>query len=298
MPGTTTPSVLTWLDRRGNRVGLVGGPGDYYSPAISPDGRTVAVGHRDPATQTRDIWLIELARGSQSRLTSDPADEMNPTWSPDGRRIAFSSTRRGQRDIYVKTASGIGEEQLVPASPGDKSVECWSPDGRLLLYNTRGAQGQNQQVWAAAVDGERTPYAVLTGPAAIAGSSLSPDGQFIAYYSTESGRAEIFLETFPRGHDRWQISTAGGFSPRWRPDGRELFYTQGEALMAVDIKVDGGRLVPGVPRELFKAPFVTAGRNVLVPSRDGTRFLATLLVEQAGDPFITVELNWTSRLRQ
>jgi Tol biopolymer transport system component len=296
IPGSATPSVLVWVDRQGNRVGGVGGPGDYYSPAISPDWKTVAVGRTDPATQTRDIWLIDLERGTQSRLTSDPADDINPTWSPDGRRIAFSSARRGQRDIYVKAASGIGEEQPVLAQLGDKNMECWSADGRVLFYNTRGTRGQTQQIWAVPVEGERPPYAVVSGPAAMSSSSLSPDGRFIAYYSTESGRAEIFLETLPRGRERWQISTAGGFSPRWRADGRELFYTQGDALMAVDIKDNAGRLVPGVPHELFKAPFVTAGRNVFFPSRDGARFLAALRVEPVGNPSITVELNWTSRL--
>ena len=212
IPGTATPSVLAWLDRTGNRVGAVGGPGDYYSPAMSPDGRTVAVGHRSPPTQTRDIYLIDLERGTQSRFTFDPADDMNPTWSPDGSRIAFSSSRKGQRDIYVKAANGIGEEQLLFSSAGVKNMECWSPDGRLLLFNTTVAQGQ-QQIWALPLEGERKPYAVLSGPAGMQTSSVSPDGKSIAYWANESGRFEVFLQSFPPGRDRWQVSTMGGGEP-------------------------------------------------------------------------------------
>ena len=297
MPGTATPSVLAWLDRRGNRLGVVGGPGDYYSPAISPDGRTVAVGRRDPTTQTRDIWLIDLERGTQSRFTFDPADDMNPTWSPDGSRIAFSSARKGQRNIYVKAANGVGEERLLFDSAVDKNMECWSPDGRLLLFNTLMARG-SRQVWALPLEDEPKPYAVLSGPAGLEQSSLSPDGKFIAYSSEVARPWEVFLQSFPPGRDRWQVSTTGGWSPQWRAEGKELFYLQGERMMAVDIKVVGTRLVAGVPHELFKAPFVTAGRNYFVPSRDGEKFLAVLRVEQVSSPSITVELNWMSRLRK
>ena len=295
MPGTAMPSVLAWLDRKGNRVREVGGPGDYYSPAISPDGRTVAVGRRDPTTQTRDIWLIDLERGTQSRFTADPADDINPTWSPDGSRIAFSSARRGQRDIYVKAANGIGEEQLLFGSAADKNVECWSPDGRMLLFNTTVEQGR-QQIWALPLEGERQPYAVLSGTQIMQASSLSPDGKFVAYFSDESDAAEVFLQSFPLGRDRWQISTTGGSSPQWRADGKELFYRQGERLMAVDFRTSGARLVPGVPHQLFEAPLFTTGRNQFVPSGDGERFLAVLRLRQMSSPTITVELNWMSRL--
>jgi hypothetical protein len=106
----------------------------------------------------------------------------------------------------------------------------------------------------------------------------------------------VFLQSFPPGRDRWQVSTTGGSAPQWRADGKELFYLQGERMMAVDVKVVGSRLVAGVPHELFKAPFVTAGRNFFVPSGDGEKFLAVLRVEQVSSPSITVELNWMSRL--
>jgi eukaryotic-like serine/threonine-protein kinase len=297
MPGAARPSALAWLDRKGNRLSEVGEPSDYYSPAISPDGKTVAVGLRDPATQMRDIWLIDLERGTQSRFTSDPADDINPTFSPDASRIAFSSARKGRRDIYVKAANGIGEEQLVFSSAADKNVECWSPDGRLLLFNTTAAQGQ-QQIWALPLEGDREPYAVLSGTDVMQASSLSPDGKFLAYYSGESGRPEVFLQSFPPGRDRWQVSTTGGSSPQWRADGKELFYRDGRRLMAVEIKTSGARLVPGVPRLLFEAPFITGARNQFVPAGDGQKYLAVLQVGLVSNPSITVELNWMSRLRR
>ena len=297
IPGTATPAVLTWLDRKGNRLGSVGPPGEYYGPQLSPDERRLAVSRRDPATETRDIWLVDLARDTQVRFTFDPADEMNSTWSPDGTRIAFSSNRKGQRDIYEKPAGGIGEERLLLGSDIEKNVEYWSPDGRLLLFNLLSAGGK-REVWALPLGGEGKSYAVLGGPADIQSSPLSPDRKFIAYMASESGRQEIFIQSFPPAGNRWSVSTAGGTSPQWRPDGKELFYIAGSKLMAVDVKVEGTRLELGAPQALFEVPFASGGRNLFVPSRDGQRFLAILQVEQSRSRSITVELNWMSRLRQ
>ena len=297
IPGTATPTALTWLDRKGNRLGSVGVPGEYYHPQLSPDGRTLVVSRSDLATETRDIWVIDLARETQTRLTVDPADDLNPAWSPDGARIAFTSNRKGQRDIYEKQADGIGEERLLLTSDTEKNVECWLPDGRSLLFNVLSGGGK-REVWALSVAGEGRSHAVLSGPADIQSSQLSPDGKFIAYSATESGRSEIFVQNFPPAGNRWPISTAGGRSAQWRRDGKELFYVAGSSLMAVDIKVEGARLVPRAPRVLFDAPFANAGRNVFVPSRDGQRFLAILQLEQPGSRSITVELNWMARLKQ
>jgi Tol biopolymer transport system component len=297
IPGTARPAALTWLDRKGNRLGTVGDPGEYYSPALSPDGRTLAVGRRDPATQTRDIWLIDLVRGTQSPFTFDPADDMNPTWSPDGTQIVFSSTQRGQRDIYEKAAGGIGEERLVLDLAVEKNVEYWSPVAKLLLFNVLPDNG-TRQVWALPIEGEGKPHAVLSGPADISSSPLSPDGKFIAYQTSESRRYDIFIQNFPPAADRWPISTAGGMYPQWRRDGKELFYIAGSRLMAVDIRVDGSRLDPGIPHVLIEAPFMTVGRNQFVPSLDGQRFLAVLQAQQTSGLSMTVELNWMSRLKQ
>jgi Tol biopolymer transport system component len=297
IPGTSGPMALTWLGRKGNRLGTVGEPDEFSGPALSPNEEILAVARRDPATQTRDIWLIDLKRGTESRLTFDPADDCNPAWSPNGSHIAFTSARKGKRDIYEKAASGIGDEKLLLSSEIEKNVEYWSPDDRLLLFNVRLDSGL-KQVWALPREGERKPFAILSGPVSVQSSPLSADGKFIAYQSAESKRLEIFIQNFPLATDRWQISTAGGTSPQWRSDGKELFYLQGSTLMAVDVKVNGSRLERGIPHVLFTAPFTVQGRNLFVPSRDGQKFLAILNVEQTGTPSITVELNWMSRLKR
>jgi Tol biopolymer transport system component len=297
IPGVARPTTLTWLDRKGSRLGTAGERGEYSGPALSPDERTLAVALRDPAIQTRDIWLIDLARGIQQRFTFDPADDMNPAWSPDGSRVAFTSARKGMRDIWEKAASGVGEERMVLGSEIEKNMEYWSPDGRLLLFNVLPGSGA-RQIWALPLEGERKPFAVLSGPADVTSSPLSPDGKFIAYGSSESGRYEIFIQDFPHARNRLQISTEGGTLPQWRADSKELFYLAGSKLMAVDIKVSGTRLEAGVPHPLFEAPFAPWGRNTFVPSRDGQRFLAIVQVEQPADLSITVELNWMSRLKQ
>jgi hypothetical protein len=130
---------LVWFDRSGNQRGTVGGVADYTNPALSPDGNRLAVGIRDPATAKRDLWILDLQRETASRFTFDPSDNLNPAWSPDGSRIAFTSDRRGHRDLYVKDASGAGEDELLLASALDKSVEDWSPDGRWIAGGWLGA---------------------------------------------------------------------------------------------------------------------------------------------------------------
>jgi len=293
--GAGNATALTWFDRKGNRLGTVGEPGEYYSPALSPDEKTLAVGRRDPATQTRDIWLIDLVRGTQVRLNSDPADDLNPTWSPDGSRIAFTSTRKGQRDIYEKAASGMGEERLLLSSGLDKNVEWWSPDGRSLLYNHRPSAAGLLEIWQLPLQNGQKPSLVLSGPADTQSAQLSPDGKFVAYHSNETGRYEIFIQDFPPSGKRWPVSPAGGMFPQWRADGKELFYCSSYSkLMVVDINIEGSRLEVGVPHALFEAPFWTSGRNLFVPSHNGQRFLAVLRPEQTANPSITVELNWMS----
>ncbi len=118
----------------------MGEAADYTNPALSPDGRVLAVGRREPDTHMRDIWLFDLVRETQSRFTFDAADDLNPTWSPDGTRIAFTSNRKGQRDLYEKPANGVGQEKLLLASSLEKNVECWSTDGKLIVFTRSNPQ--------------------------------------------------------------------------------------------------------------------------------------------------------------
>ncbi|MDA2938906.1 serine/threonine-protein kinase [Acidobacteria bacterium AH-259-A15] len=218
---------LVWLDREGKRLGApVGEPADYSNPELSPDGKRVAVGRLDPETQTRDIWLFDLARGTSSRLTFDPADDLNPVWSADGTRIAFTSDRKGQRDIYQKMASGTGEDELVLESGEQKSVTDWSADGRFLLYSVRNPQ-TGTDVWMLPLSEEGKPTPFLQQSFREREAQFSPDGRWVTYESNESGTRQVFVQPFPATGGKWQISTQGGVQPRWRRDGKELFYIAG-----------------------------------------------------------------------
>ncbi|MDA2927732.1 hypothetical protein MYX78_10980, partial [Acidobacteria bacterium AH-259-G07] len=287
---------LVWFDREGKRLGPVGEPADYSNHELSPDGKRVAVGLLDPETQTRDIWLFDLARGTSSRLTFDAADDLNPVWSPDGTRVAFTSDRKGQRDIYQKMASGTGQDELLLESGEQKSVTDWSADGRFLLYNAPNPQTSGD-VWMLPLSEEGKPTPFLQQSFNEREAQFSPDGRWVTYTSNESGTRQVFVQPFPATGGKWQISTQGGVQPRWRRDGKELFYIAGSNLMAVEVNTRGSSLEAGIPKVLFEAPFAYLGRrNAYVVSADGRRFLIITPVEQAASSPITVVLNWTTQL--
>ena len=289
---------LAWLDRSGRRLGTLGDPGDYSNPALSPDEKSLAVGRVSPGTRTRDIWVLDLVRGTNKRLTFDPADDLNATWSPDGARIAFTSNRKGVRQIYLKRADGSGDDELLLASKADTNAEDWSPDGRFLLYNLATS---DLYLLPMSSSGDRRPLPFLATEMVESMGRFAPNGRWIAYRSDESGRDEIYVRSLsPDGLSaggKWQVSTAGGLEPQWRHDGRELFYLSGSrtVLMSVDVKTDGPAFEVGTPKPLFEVRLVTAPRrNRYVVSRDGQRFLTVARPEGAAP--MTVVLNWTAAL--
>jgi eukaryotic-like serine/threonine-protein kinase len=247
---------LTWYDRNGTRLATVGEPAIYSNPALSPDGKRLAVGRNDQATNTRDIWVLDLVRGVNRRFTFDKADETNPVWSPDGSKIAFSSDRNGTRNIYWKAADGAGADELLLEDAGRKAVEDWSPDGKLLLFNLN-----SREINAVPVTGDRRPYPVLKAPFPQDHGRLSPDGHWIAYASWESGRAEICVQNFPPAGGKWQISNNGGTEPSWRQDGKEVYFMNGTKLEAVDVKAIGSSFEAGIPKDLFDVTVDSALRR-------------------------------------
>lgn len=287
---------LTWFDRAGRRLAVVGDPGDYTNPALSPDGKRVAVGRRDPLTLSRDVWIFDLGRGSSSRLTFDPADDLNPVWSADSTRVMFTSNRNGFRNIYQKLASGAKAEELVFESQAPKALNDWSRDGRFIIYDNSG--GPATDLFRLPLFGDRKPVPVANRPFNERAAAISPDGRWVAYASNESGRSEVYVQTFPDPTDRWQVSTSGGSEPAWRGDGRELFFRSQGKLMSASVRASGDTFEAGVPQALFEVPrFFESGRNSYVVSPDGQRFLAiTSLEDQEAQP-ITVVLNWASALR-
>jgi Tol biopolymer transport system component/predicted Ser/Thr protein kinase len=288
---------LTWYDRQGKRLGTVGEQAIYTNPALSPDGRRLAVGRLDPATNTRDIWVLDLGRGVSSRFTFDQADETNPVWSPDGSRIAFSRVRKGTtnlREIFWKASGGAGADEPLLQDATNKAVEDWSPDGKLLLFNVG-----STEIDAVPVSGDRKPFPVLKAAFPQDHARVSPDGRWIAYVSQESGRREVFVQNFPPAGGKWQISNGGGTEPSWRRDGKELYFLSGAKFEAVDVRAAGSTFEAGIPKELFEVQLENLNRrNRYVATADGQRFLFVTTPQSLDTVPFMVVLNWQTALKR
>lgn len=292
-------SSLVWFDRSGKQLGTAAGPAVYSNPALSPDGKRLAVGIQG-GDLNRDIWILDLERGASSKLTFDPKDDLNPTWSPDASRIAFSSDRKGERDLYVKNSSGAGDEELLLSSSLPKNVEDWSRDGRFLIYN-RTVSGSGVRLWIFSFE-TRQSQPFFESRFSQDQAKFAPNGKWIAYRSNETGRSEIYVQTFgpgPRG--KWVVSTAGGEEPQWRADGKELFYATPQSpdrIMAVDVTEKNGAFVPGIPHALFEVRLSGNGRTRWVVTPDGKKFLVMQAEEQKPATSLNIILNWPSLLKK
>jgi Tol biopolymer transport system component len=300
---------LTWVDRSGKALGPLGAPDEnnLLYPSVSPDGQQVAVVRT--VQGNTDIWLLDGARAS--RFTFDAAVDRYPLWSPDGTRIAFDSNRTGTRDLYLTAAGGAGAEERLLASPQTKVATDWSADGRFLLYYSIDPQ-TNRDLWVLPLEGDRTPWVLLKTPFDERHGAFSPDGRWVAYQSNESGRDEIYIRPFggaaASGADaaaagrQWQVSTVGGVFPRWRRDGKELYYlAPNGALMAAPITVTGATLAPGAPVALFPIGVYGGGVDIAQNrqydvTRDG-RFLINTVLDEAAAP-ITLIQNWNPEAKK
>lgn len=298
----TTREQLTWVDRTGKKVGTVGPVGAYGIRDLSPDGQRLAVTRYDPKLGTGDIWLFDLVRGTETRLTVDPADDRFPVWSPDGSRIVFSSTRKGMSGLYLKDATGAGQEELLFESANGKNPMQWSPDGRFILYRESDPQTR-QDLWMLPLEGERKPYPwVKTQFMESTGSGISPDGKWMAYSSDESGRGEVYIQAFepgvPASGSRWPISIGGGQQTKWRRDGRGLYYHLNGKMMEVDVSL-GTKVEAGLPRELFDSRTIGADLNrAWNMTKDEQRFLFVTNADEASVPPFTVVLNWMAEVKK
>src|SRR5262245_3984313 len=247
-------SHLVWFDRTGKEVGSFRATGDYHHPWLSPDEQRVAVERTDPATGRHTIWILDLARQITSRLVADAAGSHEPVWSPDGRRVAFNSNRAGgYGDLYWTQADGGGPDELILRST-ERVMQIptdWSSDGRLLLYEVY-PSGNLSDLYVLSVPPSQPPQPFLKSPGRERQGQFSPDTRWIAYTSDESGTYEVYVRRFPGGGSKWQVSTGGGAQPRWRRDGKELFFLGLDGkLMAVEVKTADGRFETGPPRALF-----------------------------------------------
>jgi serine/threonine protein kinase len=298
---------LVWLDRTGKRLSVISKPDAIGNPALSPNGKTASFVIGNVTAVAADIWLQDLERGALSRFTFGPGSNGYPVWSPDGRTIVFTTTAiAGSYDIYQKTASGAGNSELVFHGgnfSNSTQVDDWSADGKFIVFSNRNEKTKDD-LWLLPMAGDRKPVPFLQTPSNENLAQFSPDGNWMAYQSDETGRYEIYVQHIPPNGTKFQISATGGASPRWRRDGKELFYlAPGPKLMALSVKT-GPVFEPAQARVLFESvPIAIAGGTGgfrFQPSPDGQRFLA--LVEAEGDlpaaPPITITTNWAMGLKK
>jgi Tol biopolymer transport system component len=304
---------LVWFDRSGKTLGTMGAPDvdSLSGPRLSPDGRRVAT-WRTVQSNT-DVWIVDATR--TTRFTFDVSSDYYPIWSPDGSRIAFDSNRKGHRDLYLKPSNGAGGEELLVESAQDKSASDWSHDGRFLVYAGNDPQ-TSWDLWVLPMEGDpsagsgqgRKPFVFLKTNFDERQATFSPDGRWVAYMSSESGQYEIYVRPFSgtssgaAGGGQQQVSTSGGISPRWRADGKELYYIALDSkLMATPIAASGATINPGTPVALFQTRIYGGGTATITGtnydvSSDG-RFLVNTALEEAGSP-ITLLQNWAPGLKK
>jgi len=302
---------LAWFDREGKKLGAAVATGNLLGPALSPDEKRVAVQHAEQGGS--DLWMHEPARGSATRFTFGPRVSGFPVWSPDGSRIAYAANRKGrhelyQHELYQKVATGAGQEELLLESAANKRPTDWSRDGRLLLYGAVDPKTR-WDLWVLPMSGDagaRKPAPYLQTEFDESQGRFSPDGRWVAYVSNESGIQQVYVQPFPASGAKVQISTGGGFEPKWRADGQELFFvTLDRKLMAVTVQASpSGRpsLEPGVPRLLFESQIAVTAATGLTsyyePSADGRRFLINAREERAGESPVTIVVNWLAALKR
>ena len=297
--GGSIKTQLAWMDRSGKQIGFIEQPGYYFRPALSPDEKRVAVDNVD-VQGNRDIWIIELARGNTTRFTFDPALELWPVWSPDGSRVAFASNRSGTMDLYQRSASGTGTEEVLLKSELAKTPYDWSKDGRYLLYQVTDPKTQSD-LWVLPMQGDEKAFPLLQTQFNERVGRFSRNGRWFAYTSDESGMWEVYVQTFPPSGGKWQISTNGGYNPEWRGDGNELFYIAADKkMMAVEVKGEGATFQRGVPKALFdlRIPNFFDIRARFAVTADGQKFLINNLVSEQSAAPIAMVMNWTGDLKK
>jgi serine/threonine protein kinase/Tol biopolymer transport system component len=290
---------LTWFDRKGKELGTIGEPRSFSGIELSPD-RSTLVGSSTDVTGNMDLWTYDLTRAMPIRFTFDQAADRNAVWSPDGRTIIFSSARKGHDDLYRKSASGVGEEELLYADEHGKRPVSLSRDGKFLLYFS----GRPLDLFVLPLSPE-TPGAPLKPVPFLQDKfnkpfgQFSPDGRWVVYDSNESQRYEIYVAPFARPSEKHQISSSGGTRPRWRPDGKEIFYlTQYGQLIAAEVRITAERVEVGSVQMLFGGLPVTNGYLYDV-SADGQRILAAVPPEtRRGPEPITLMQNWAAGLKK
>jgi Tol biopolymer transport system component len=307
--GDVGNQTFIWLDSSGKATEALKDSQPFQSFSVSPDGKRLAVsillsGARVSATGSEDIWLHDFERQTLAKFTFGPGRQRHGLWSPDSSYIVYSRLARGETFLRKPTQNGGAEEVLWETGLTNAIPQDISHDGKLMVYSATGSSTKDD-LWFLPLEGNHAPMKYLDGPSEERHAQFSRDDKWIAYSSDESsGQYQVFLQSIPPGNKR-QISSQGGSRPRWRKDGKELYYISADLkMMAVPINIGPGTLEIGTPQQLFPLPAAIALSNPreigYEPSPDGKRFLVLVPSEQRADtpPSATVRINWMSLLNK
>jgi Tol biopolymer transport system component len=294
-PAFAERKQLIWRNRDGKKLAEIGQPQkQMFLPSLSPDGQFVGVEGMEEATG-EDVWIHEVARSTKTRLTLDPARDSRAIWSPDGKEIAFWSNRNGEAEIFTISRDGQTRPVVIDGEPVRGFPDAWSQDGKYLVYAgwnlCRLERKPDRSGWT-----NRTCWQNSSWEAA---ASFSPDGRFLAYCSGESGTSEVYVRPFPDGGTKWRVSVNGGAQPRWRRDGRELFWVEGETLIATSVSTTP-TFSMGAATRLFSDPnldwsWMWPAYDV---SPDGQRFVLTEASGAVRNATIRVVQNWFAEFKR
>ena len=292
VPPSRAQRRLSWVSRNGTEQLLAARAQNYGAFRLSPDGRLVAVEVED------QIWVYDLSRDTMTRFTFRGDINRYPLWSPDGKWIAFQSNMDGPWNLFRQRANGSGEPERLTTSKYEQVPVSWSPGGQLLAFVENNLLTRSD-IWILQLsDGKARPF--LQTQFSEGSPVFSPDGNWLAYLSDESGRYEVYVQPYPGPGAKYQISTQGGTEPVWNPNGRELFYRSGNKMMAAEVVVHPSFAVVQA-RVLFEGPYATVAKRVSEGagydvSQDGLRFL---MDKQNGEAtHINVVLNWFEELKR
>jgi eukaryotic-like serine/threonine-protein kinase len=289
-----------WWNREGKQTEAISKSEHYLFPALSRDGTRVAAGIFAGGQGVMDVWIFDLTRQTSTRLTFGPGTQGNPVWSSDGMTIFYGSNTTGLSHIYAKAADGGGAEHLIldegTVSEAPRSV---SLDGRYLVFERRQPNESGYHLWVLPLQGDQKPFPIVQDVFDEELASVSPDGRWMAYQSNESGRREVYVTGFPGGGAKWQVSSNGGSSPKWRADGKELFFLDtSDTLSAVDFSTRGGAPHLGAPRALFQAVGIQRDFGAYDVTADGEKFLLNSGNLKEGSDPLTLVLNWAAELKR
>jgi Tol biopolymer transport system component len=288
------------MDPSGQVVTTLSTEAEAVNLRFSPDGRKLAVAQANISGDVNSVWLYDLPHDLQSRLPLEPGVRTNLVWAPDGSQLAFASSSTGNFNLYLKSVNGSSEEKPLHPSEDDERPQSWSPDGKYLVFDRRATSRQGiSEIQIYPFEGDHKPYSLLNAAFANSGGQVSPDGRWIAFITNQTGRSEVYVSNFPKPTSRWQISSTGGLTPRWRRDGKELFYaTLDGILMAVEVTPGKNDFTVGASKPISQKPVSVRTLDAIYDvSPDGQRFSAARVTKGTLHSPLTLLTNWSHALR-